>query len=525
VPGAVLAAFVFALHPVHVESVAWITELKNTLSGVFYFAAALVYLKFDDTRSSRLYGIALVLFVLALLSKTVTATLPAGLLIVLWWKRGSLDWRRDVVPLLAMFAFGIAGGAMTAWFEHAYIGARGAAFDFTFIERCLIAGRAVWFYLVSLVWPVNLSFVYPRWQVSQSVWWQYVYPIAMIGLLAALWLYRGRSRAPLAALLFFGVTLGPALGFVNVYPFKFSFVADHFQYLASASIIALVCAAIARGFDRPSWTKARSFACVVLVGVLGVLAWRQSHDYVNAATLYRATIARNPGAVMAHTNLAMELNNSGDPAQIAEGVEHARLALQFEPDDVEARFNLAGGLMLLGRFGEALTEYDVVAAALAASPMTDPQRMAAFHRSYGKALHASGRKGEAIVQYAASLRIAPDSAATHTDLGVALGQQGRVDEAIQHFSDALRLEPSVADRHTNLGSALMQAGRVESALAEYRAAVALAPNVPDVYADLGTALLAAGRAAEAIPQFEAALRLDPNDSRARGGLARARGKS
>jgi Flp pilus assembly protein TadD len=301
---------------------------------------------------------------------------------------------------------------------------------------------------------------------------------------------------------------------VNVYPFKFSFVADHFQYLASASMIALFCAAIGRV----------PMIGVALVGVLGVLTWRQSHDYVSAEVLYRATIARNPAATMAHNNLAMELNRTGDPVRVQEGVMHARLALELEPDDVEARFNLAGGLAAIGQFSEAEQHYRAVAAALASSPMSDPQRMAMFHRNYGRSLQAVGRGDEAIMEFTESLRIAPNSAATHTDLGVALGQQGRVSDAIEHFVQAAQLEPSVADRHTNLGSALMQAGRFEPAIAEYRTAVTLAPNVPDVHNDLGMALLAIGRPAEAIPEFETALRLNPNHGPARANLAKARGR-
>jgi len=514
VPGAVLAGFIFALHPVHVESVAWITELKNTMSGVFYLAALYVYLRFDDTRARRDYAGALALFALALLSKTVTATLPAGLLVVLWWKRGRLDWRRDVAPLALFFALGAAGGMTTAWVEHHFIGARGAEFNFTFIERCLIAGRAVWFYLATLVWPWNLSFVYPRWQISQGVWWQFLYPVTMLGVIAALWAFRGRSRAPLAALLFFGVTLGPALGFVNVYPFKFSFVADHFQYLASVSIIALVAALIAR-LPAPAFRP----ASVVVVATLGLLTWHQSHEYASAATLYRATIARNPAATLAHNNLAVELMN-GTPDQVREGIAHARTALELQPDDVDARFNLAGGLTQVGDLEGALVQYQTVLAAVQVRPL-ERARMAALYRSLGKALTALGRPDEAIAKYRDALRIVPDSALTHTDLGVALSQLGRHDEALAEFAAAARFEPAVVDRHTNLGGALLQMGRLDDAIAAYRTAVTLAPADAEVYNDLGVALLTAGRPAEAIVQFESALRLNHAHAPARANLAKA----
>ncbi len=140
--GAFLTAAVFALHPVHVESVAWITELKNTLSAVFYLAALLTYLRFDRTRRPGLYWLAAALFVLGLLSKTVTATLPAALLVIFWWQRGQLAWKRDVAPLLPWFVLGAVSGLFTAWVEHNLIGAKGQAFELSAVQRLMLAWRA-----------------------------------------------------------------------------------------------------------------------------------------------------------------------------------------------------------------------------------------------------------------------------------------------------------------------------------------------------------------------------------------------
>ena len=242
IPGAYFAAAIFALHPVQVETVAWITEIKNTLSAVFYLGAAIAWLRYKEKANAGAYAISLGLFVLALCSKTVTATLPAALLVIAWWQRGRLSWRHDVLPLVPFFIFGIAAGLSTVWVERSLVGAEGAAFDLTPIERGLIAGRALWFYAGKLLWPVNLVFIYPRWNVSQAHGWQYVYPAAALAVLAVAWAVRRRWRGPLAGLLYFAGTLFPALGFFNVYPFLFSFVADHFQYLASLGLITLAAA-------------------------------------------------------------------------------------------------------------------------------------------------------------------------------------------------------------------------------------------------------------------------------------------
>ena len=154
VRGAFLAAWVFALHPVCVESVAWISEQKNTVSAIFYLCSALVYLRYDRERRMGWYILSTGLFVLALLSKSVTATLPAALLVVFWWRRGRLGWKSDVVPLFPWFIMAAAAGATTAWFERTHVGASGAGFELGVFERMILAGRVVWFYIGKIFWPV-----------------------------------------------------------------------------------------------------------------------------------------------------------------------------------------------------------------------------------------------------------------------------------------------------------------------------------------------------------------------------------
>ena len=555
VPGAVLAAFVFALHPVHVESVAWMTELKNTLSGVFYLAAALMLLEFDRTRQRGPYTAAIVLFVLALLSKSVTATLPAAMLVVFWWERGRVRWREDVVPLLPLFALGIGAGLFTAWVERTQIGAAGAAFDLTIVERTLVAGRAVWFYLAKLLWPAELIFVYPRWEVSQQVWWQYAFPLGLVVLIAVLWALRHRSRAPLAALLFFVGTLFPALGFLNVYPFIFSFVADHFQYLASLGIIALAAAGIAGAADRVRRLRVAAIAIAVL---LGLLTFQQSRHYVDAQTLHATTLRANPDAWMAHVNLGWlalralpDAPPPGEPdphrAELERAADHFRSALRIKadipqahnnlgtvlmrldrledahaayrqalslrPDDPEVRHNLAMVLERMGRFEEAVPH--------AREAIRLDARKAGAHVTLGNVLQNLDSLEEAAAAYREAIRLDPADPAAHLNLGTALGRLGRTDEAMRELQEALRLQPDSLPARRNLGIALLRSGRTDEGLETFRDAARLAPSA-STYLDLGLALESVGRYDEAIAALTEALRLDPSRDDARVSLERVR---
>jgi tetratricopeptide (TPR) repeat protein len=512
IPGAWLAAMIFALHPVCVESVAWIAELKNTLSGAFYLGAALAYFQFDEKRQKRFYALAAALFILALLSKSVTATLPAGLLIIFWWQRGTIDRRRDIIPLLPFFIVGVGGGLFTAWVERTQIGARGATFDFTVVERCLIAGRATWFYLAKLCWPADLIFIYPRWQISQDVWWQYLYPFGILALLAGLWLIRKSSRAPLAAMLLFCGTLFPALGFFNVYPFVFSFVADHFQYLASIAIITLFAAASTNFLKRWIPRQISVAAALALGGVLAVLTWNQSRQYVDAETLYQTTIDRNPSCWLAHNNLGF-LKLGGSMAEVKEGMEHFQKALELKPDYAGARMNLGTALRTMGRYAEAIAQYNE---ALRLEP-----NMPEAHTNLGATLKAVGRTDEAIDQYHQALRLKPNLPESHLLLGEALQETGHLEEAASQIQEALRLNPEYPEAYNALGNALVRMGRLDNAIEQYQRGFQLKPDYAEAHTNLGVAYQAAGRLQDAVAQHKEALRLRPDFPEAYVNLGKA----
>jgi len=547
VPGAWLAGFAFALHPVCVEAVAWISEQKSTLSGVLCLCSALVYLHFDQTRRRRHYLLAAGLFVLALLSKSVTATLPADLLVIFWWKR----WRRDALPLLPWLALGASAGIFTAWMERTSIGAQGPDFALTLTGRFLLAGRAIWFYAGKLLWPVDLTFTYPRWTLDAREWWQYLFPAGVLALAIALWLVARRHRGPMAGFLIFAGTLFPVLGFLNVYPFIFSFVADHFQYLASLGIIVPASCGLAL-VARRVWPGGsplpRICAAAAVLAVLGTLTWRQSGMYRDSETLYRTTLARNPASWMAHNNLCSLLLRK--PGGLAEAIAQCQAALRTRPRYAEAHNNLGSAwAQLPDRLPDAIAEFRAalgtkpefaeahfnLANALARIPGRQPEAIAQYetalrirpayleaHMNLGTVLLGTpGRLPDAIAEYQAALGLRPELAEAHNNLGSALAQvPGRLPEAIAEYRAALEIDPHYAKAHNNLGSLLAQIpGRLPEAIGEYQAALRANPDYAEAHDNLGVALARAGRAPEAITEFEAALRLDPGSAKAHYNLA------
>ena len=517
-PGAWLAGLIFALHPVCVESVAWISEQKNTLSAVFYLAAVLVYLRFDQDRRTSGYWLALGLFVLALLTKTVTATLPAALLVISWWQRGRLDWRSDVRPLVPWLALGITAGLFTAWVEHKFIGAHGIDFSLTPLERCLLAGRAIWFYLGKLAWPADLMFIYPHWRVNGAVWWQYLFPLGTLALVAGLWFVARRNRGPLAGFLIFSGTLFPALGFVNVYPFIYSYVADHFQYLASLGVIVPLAAGLTLAADRLPLTARwlAPLASAALIVALGGLTWRQCRNYHDAGTLYRVTLEQNPDCWMAHNNLGVLLAKI--PARLPEAIGHFEAALRINPRDVDAHNNLGHALAENpAHLSDALAEYE---AALRIDPGFGPA-----HNNLGVALSKiSGRLPEAFAHFEAAVRLAPGSADFLDNLGVALAKiPERAPEATAYFEAAVRINPGSADMHNNLGVALAKIpGRMADATRHFEAAARLNPDSAEMLSNLGVALAdIPERLPEAVTHFEAAVRLNPRSAEAHNNLGAA----
>jgi tetratricopeptide (TPR) repeat protein len=512
ITGAWLAAMVFAIHPVHVETVAWISEQKNLMSGAFYLAAVLAYLRFCPLETEqavkadrwRYYFLAFVFFVGAMLSKTVACTWPLTVLLLTWWKRGGIG-RRDVWLMTPFVAIGAALGSITVWVETYHTGARGEGWSFTMFDRALIAGRALWFYTAKLAWPENLAFVYPRWDIRVGQWWQWVFPLAAALVVVALWAGQRRmGRGPLVAAAFFIITLGPALGFFNVYPMRYSFVADHFQYMAS---IGLIVGAVAAGAKVIRERDLRKISAVLVLVSLTILTWQQGHAYESAETLWRDTLAKNPGCWMAHNNLGIVLAHRGD---MAGARAEYREALQLSPDSYESYNNLGNLLMEESQTPKAVEEY---AEALRIEPGYVRARF-----NLANALGRLGRADEAINQYRIVVEMKPDEVDAHYNLGITLAKQGRIDEACQQFAEVVRYQPESANAEYNWGFALAKQSDFAHAIPHYRAAVELNPDYAAAHYGLGMALLRDGQRDEAIQELRRTLELEPGSTEARRAL-------
>ncbi len=508
-----LAAFLFAVHPVCVESVAWITEQKNTLSLLFYLLSACCYLGFVETRRRGPYATAFVLFLLALGSKTITATLPAALLVVVWWKQGRLSWRRDVAPLLPWFLSSIAFGLLTSWVERKIIGAEGVAFELSMVGRLLLAGRVIWFYFGKLVWPADLMFFYPHWEVTVNYAWA-AYSIAALVMTAMLWFWRGRTRVPLAGWLLFVGSLFPALGFFNVYPFIFSYVADHFQYLACLAPLATVAAGLVLGFEKmPPWVRQFGrIGCIAIIAVLALLSHRQSALYRNNETLFRAAVAQNPETWMGHHILGFTLAKV--PTGHDEAIAHFRESLRINPRYPDGHLALAVELSKApGPHPEAMTHYEQ---AIALRP-----GYAEAHNDLGVELEKiPGRHDEAVGYYREALRLKPDYAEAHFNLARALaGDPAHLAEALAHFGEAVRINPDFARAHFAFALQLSRIpGRENEAIAHFEEALRSRPDFLDARNALAILYIQLGQPARARTQWEAALQTNPGFEAARRNL-------
>src|SRR2546430_11146976 len=478
VPGAWLAGAIFALHPVQAESVAWITERKNVLMGFFFLLTLLAWIAFVDGRTKRpwlFYGFGLILCLLALSAKTTACILAVALFLILWLQKKRIRWERifQIIPFLIL---GIASGLLAIWWERYHQGTSRAIFAFLSpIERLLVASRAIWFYLSKLAWPSNLTFIYPRWDIAPTHLLNYVWLLAGVIVCGAIYFLRrcvGRSVEVAAG--FFVATLSPVLGFIMLYTFRYTFVADHYQYLACIGPIALASAGLVNLADVSK--NSRTLIFIVALCVLALLAkltWRQDELYGTIETLWRTTLSRNPNCWMAHNNLGIVLFEKG---QLDDAIAHYRTTLQMQPNFWDADYNLGTALLGKGQVDEAIFHCDK---AVRMQP-NDPDAQVAL----ANALLQKRQIDDAIVHYQKAVAIRPDYFLARYGLGHALLERGKLDGAIEHFRAALLIRPDHPDCHTTLAIALDESGQFAEAIGHYERATGISPQSVSALANL-----------------------------------------
>ena len=504
-PGAWLAAVIFALHPVHVESVAWITERKNVLMVFFFFLSLLVWVRFAGRshRSQRawpMYVLSLLLYALALFSKATACTLPAALVLLLWLKSIRVDIKRwlQITPYVLL---GSAVGLFTVWYERYRVGTGMLELGINPIERVLIAGRALWFYIGKLVWPVNLAFSYPSWEIDSSDLSQYGWLFACLVVVLAMWKWRDNlGRGPLAAIVFFVATLFPMLGFFSLYTFRYTYVADHYQYVASVGPIALLTAIgyqIANRIGKWGKRVAVVIAAFALV-TLGTLTWQQCHIYKDLETLWRDTLKKNPDSWLANNNLAVLLIEQG---ALEEAIKHCRQALRINPDYVEGHNNLGNALAKDGKLDEAIEHFHQAL-------KIKPDHIGA-HNNLGRALAKKGKLDEAVGHYRQALRLNPNRPVVLYNLGEALRLQAKYDEAITCYKESLRLKPDQPGAHRNLAMILFRQGKLDEAIIHYEYSIQFKEDQPFVLNKLGENYFLRGEIKEAFRCWNKVLELEP----------------
>jgi tetratricopeptide (TPR) repeat protein len=517
VPGAWLAAAIYAVHPVCVETVAWVTERKNVLSCALALGSILAYLRYRPPDAAAAderpkegwdYAISLSLYIAALLSKTVTATVPAVLAVIYWWKRGRLT-RRDWADLAPFVAFGLGLGGVTVWLERAQVGAEGAEWSFSVADRCLIAGRVLWFYAGKLVWPYPIVFFYPRWQIDAHTPWQYLFPAAAMAVIVVLWLARRRiGRGPLAAVLIFAGVLVPALGFFNVFPFRYSFVADHFQYHACVALLALWTAVATlvtqRVAARARWLPPLAAGAVLVP--LAILAHQKTYAYKDLFILYGDVLTLNPRSYAAHFNLAHEFDRLG---KSDEALAHYRQGLDLLPRSQWHYSDLSHALEVTGQLSEGAAQLEEALA----SNLTDRERSGTYRR-LADILALQGRLDEAIDNFHRALELAPRDPISLGSCAIAEANRGDSEAALKLLDEAIAIDTHSARVHRLRGSILANVGRTKEAIEAFARAVELNPVDFLAREDLAKALLLGGNAAAAQEQIALALQANPRSARA-----------
>ena len=536
-PGAWVAAAVFALHPVHVEAVAWAIARKDLFASVFYLLGFHCYLRFRERAASRDYIALLALFTAGMLAKSLVITLPATLLVWVWWRHGRIE-ARDFMQTLPLFGLGVAMAAGDLSFYHA----RAVIdFDYAWAERPIIAAKALWFYLGKLLWPHPLIPVYPKWDVDPANWLNWLPLVAAVALALSLWFARRvTGRAPLAGVLLFAIVLSPTLGLgINVF-MLFAFAADRYQYLASAALITLFASTavvLHRRFcaHRAIASAAKAALLLLLLGY-GVLTFRQTLVYQDDAAFWQHIVEQNPKAHSGYYNLGLALVDKG---QVQAGIDAYRHALALGDESAGTYINLSYALL-------QLEQYEQAAEIARRATKADPKALLA-HQNLASALHKLERYEETLAALQAVAALMKKPTAEHQyHLGHIAGLLGRTEQAERYllqslqlqpnytearrellftylkagrYDKARKLDPNAAQSLARIAAGLFNDGRLEQALTHYRYAIGIAPHDADAHVNMGATLTRLGRVDDAMQSYQQALRLDPDHGQGLAQLA------
>jgi protein O-mannosyl-transferase len=471
IPGAWLAGLIFGIHPVHVASVAWISELKNLLAMFFALLSILCFLELDETRlrnSATVYAASLVFFALALLSKTQVVFLPFVLLLCAWWRdkktagtKTSPDLRRDLIRTFPFFLVAIVFGLVTMWFQNRGIGEEEIVIG-SLPRRFANAAMAIWWYTAHLFAPVRLMAIYPNWRFDSPRVLEWLPLIALIGVLASLWHWRNRgTRGAFFAVACFVVALLPVLGLVRMaYVRSGTLVADHLQYFADVPLLALFCAGVAYAWNQRQRTAKIATATIVtlLVGAMGTYAFGRTEVYRNEETLWPDNLSKNPDAWQAHIMMAQRRFKQ---ERYAEAAYHAGRAAELKPELADIHNQLGLAYCRLERFEEGIAEYRKALQLKEAKPAT--------------------AKNAGVAKIRANLANALAITANHlSESAPTIPEEAMrgYDEAVRQYEEALELDPQQPAIHRNLGMLLAQLGRYDEAIPHLRATLQMVPNEP-----------------------------------------------
>ncbi|HUB66755.1 MAG TPA: tetratricopeptide repeat protein [Candidatus Methylacidiphilales bacterium] len=485
IPGAWLGAALWALHPVQVESVAWITEIKNIQSGLFFLLSILFFARWLETAGHESpiggnwnYALTLLFAALAMASKTSAMVLSPALCLCAWWMRGRWQWR-VMAGTIPVFLMSLAAGALSFWTQVQLTPNTDPQWARTCPQRLATAGDAVWFYLGKLLWPDPLIIIYPRWEIDAGRWTSYLPLFAVLIVFLILWFQRKSWLRPwFFAFAYFVAALFPVLGLIDMGFSPFSLVADHFQYLAAMGPLALAGAGLAKFLDWPisgrRWLPSAFGAGMLLI--LGISSWERAWVYKNQDALWTDALAKNPACWMGNISLGNALLQKG---QVDAAIAQYQKALKIDSHDDVVYYDLGFALMQKGQVAEAMPQFEK---ALEINPANADAR-----DDFGATLFSTGQTDKAMTQFQKAVEINPNLAQAYYNMGVALIQKGQLDPAIAEFQKALKTNPSFAAAHNNLGVAFLRQGRADEAITQFQETLRFNPGDQDAQYNLSQA--------------------------------------